>query len=441
MQGEETDAAFHDELVYLYLDAVTRLLHRFDAAPLHGIVEDATGDGGDGGDDDGVDDDATTRERRDAHLSDAASEALSGQTLRPRSTAVQMPAGNAAPSASCTRPRHARGSTYLAGTEPGRLGILRRKLLAFLESSVHYHAEKMLSRFPAHELLHERAILLGTTISKCMCVCVSASAVSSQVSLTSARLTRWLSIAFFFPPSLFPPRFSVQLVSGGTSRSCRCTRTACTIQRRRCATVTKCTTKSSRRHDTSMSHSSKCCWRRRRRHRRRRQQQRQRQRATQRTRPCLTRRCRCWPSITTASTRRARSPCCRPKRRSLCFRCATPAPRAPRPRNRLHVIARYLAQYARSRRVAVGIHPRFALVLDRPLVLDRHLALATLPRHQACVDAVLRRNTQSARNCQVVKNLVRAENLQVHEEWFQARSHRLVIDSDTVRRRTIARIL
>ena len=175
MQGEETDAAFHDELVYLYLDAVTRLLHRFDAAPLHGIAEDATGDGGDGGDDDGVDDDATTRERRDAHLSDAASEALSGQTLRARSTAVQMPAGNAAPSASCARPRHARGSTYLAGTEPGRLGILRRKLLAFLESSVHSHAEKMLSRFPAHELLHERAILLGTAISTCVCVCVCVS--------------------------------------------------------------------------------------------------------------------------------------------------------------------------------------------------------------------------------------------------------------------------
>jgi hypothetical protein len=45
--------------------------------------------------------------------------------------------------------------------QPGLLGIVRRKLLAFLESSVHYHTEKMLSRFPADELLQERAILLS----------------------------------------------------------------------------------------------------------------------------------------------------------------------------------------------------------------------------------------------------------------------------------------
>jgi hypothetical protein len=50
---------------------------------------------------------------------------------------------------------------YLPGSEPGRLGIMRRKLLAFLDLSQHYHTEKMLSRFPQHVLLQERAILLS----------------------------------------------------------------------------------------------------------------------------------------------------------------------------------------------------------------------------------------------------------------------------------------
>eukprot|EP00002_Diphylleia_rotans_P040852 TRINITY_DN9805_c0_g1_i1.p1 TRINITY_DN9805_c0_g1~~TRINITY_DN9805_c0_g1_i1.p1 ORF type:complete len:839 (+),score=133.42 TRINITY_DN9805_c0_g1_i1:97-2613(+) len=38
---------------------------------------------------------------------------------------------------------------------------VRRKLLAFLESSTHYSPEKMLSRFPQKDLFHERALLLS----------------------------------------------------------------------------------------------------------------------------------------------------------------------------------------------------------------------------------------------------------------------------------------
>ncbi len=48
-----------------------------------------------------------------------------------------------------------------AGSEPGRLGILRKKLLSFLESSLYYTPAKMLSMFPLTELLEERAILLS----------------------------------------------------------------------------------------------------------------------------------------------------------------------------------------------------------------------------------------------------------------------------------------
>ena len=35
-----------------------------------------------------------------------------------------------------------------AGTEPGDLGVIRKKLLFFLETSQHYRPEKLLTRFP-----------------------------------------------------------------------------------------------------------------------------------------------------------------------------------------------------------------------------------------------------------------------------------------------------
>jgi len=49
----------------------------------------------------------------------------------------------------------------VAGTEPGLLGILRKKLIHFLETSKYYLPEKMLSRFPFDDLYEERAILLS----------------------------------------------------------------------------------------------------------------------------------------------------------------------------------------------------------------------------------------------------------------------------------------
>lgn len=45
--------------------------------------------------------------------------------------------------------------------DASRLLILRRKLLDFLRNSTYYAAEKMLSKFPRHALLEERAILLA----------------------------------------------------------------------------------------------------------------------------------------------------------------------------------------------------------------------------------------------------------------------------------------
>lgn len=49
-----------------------------------------------------------------------------------------------------------------AGSEPGELGISRQKLLQFLDVSLYYTPQKMISTFLAIEaLFEERAILLG----------------------------------------------------------------------------------------------------------------------------------------------------------------------------------------------------------------------------------------------------------------------------------------
>jgi len=49
----------------------------------------------------------------------------------------------------------------IAGTEPGLLGVTRKKLLLFLEKSKYYVPEKMLSKFSSEELYEERALLLS----------------------------------------------------------------------------------------------------------------------------------------------------------------------------------------------------------------------------------------------------------------------------------------
>jgi hypothetical protein len=48
-----------------------------------------------------------------------------------------------------------------AGEEPDGLGFLRSKLLNFLQSSMHYKPENLISKFPANDLFEERALLLG----------------------------------------------------------------------------------------------------------------------------------------------------------------------------------------------------------------------------------------------------------------------------------------
>jgi len=57
--------------------------------------------------------------------------------------------------------RPASGSKVAAGSEPGELGAMRRKLLLFLETSRHYSADKMLAKLPRDQLYEETSILLS----------------------------------------------------------------------------------------------------------------------------------------------------------------------------------------------------------------------------------------------------------------------------------------
>lgn len=50
---------------------------------------------------------------------------------------------------------------YAAGSEPGALGMLRKKLLNFLSSSSSYSAERMLAKLPMVDLYEERALILS----------------------------------------------------------------------------------------------------------------------------------------------------------------------------------------------------------------------------------------------------------------------------------------
>jgi tetratricopeptide (TPR) repeat protein len=100
-QGE-TDAAFHNELIFTYLKSILLILEY----PTKGSASSQA----------------------------TSSSASSGKLVR--------------------APRK-------AADEIGLLGVCRRKLLVFLESSRHYKAEIMLSRFPTNDLFEERAILLS----------------------------------------------------------------------------------------------------------------------------------------------------------------------------------------------------------------------------------------------------------------------------------------
>ena len=54
-----------------------------------------------------------------------------------------------------------KGARVFAGTEPGILGSTRRKMLDFLEQSLYYNPEKILTKFPYDDLYEERALLMS----------------------------------------------------------------------------------------------------------------------------------------------------------------------------------------------------------------------------------------------------------------------------------------
>jgi hypothetical protein len=134
-QVGETSSIFHNELIFLYLESIQKLIRaqeqREAASTTTGHME----------------------ERRDS-LAEVAVRPRAGQ----RATDASLAAA-AFRSPSFTGPPG--GSAAPATRDSSRLAILRRKLLGFLRSSVSYTAEKMLSRFPRHLLLEERAVLLS----------------------------------------------------------------------------------------------------------------------------------------------------------------------------------------------------------------------------------------------------------------------------------------
>jgi hypothetical protein len=107
----ETNPYFHNELIFLYLDGVSNLLPKKPTSP--------------------------TEQPQAPHTTEAKTTVVAPVEAKQKKKRVT------------------------AGMEAGRLGILRRKLIEFLKSSVHYNPEKMLSWFPRDELLEERAILLS----------------------------------------------------------------------------------------------------------------------------------------------------------------------------------------------------------------------------------------------------------------------------------------
>lgn len=136
--GEQSEL-FHNELVFLYLESIQKLMK--------------------------------AKDQREASLRAQAANGGPLESPEPLDSLAEIPVRSRQPSTIRTRGAASMdiGSTSMStnagsgiSTRDGsRLSILRRKLLDFLRSSTSYAAEKMLSKFPRNALLEERAILLS----------------------------------------------------------------------------------------------------------------------------------------------------------------------------------------------------------------------------------------------------------------------------------------
>ena len=113
----EVDSLLHNELVFLYLDAVLKLMRQ---------------------------------EERGKHSQDSSRDASGHSTPvdGKKKPARRTPSQLSSPST-------------LSAKDAEALAGLRRRLLSFLRRSAHYNSERLLSKFPRHHLLEERCILLS----------------------------------------------------------------------------------------------------------------------------------------------------------------------------------------------------------------------------------------------------------------------------------------
>jgi len=149
VQVGETNALFHNELIFLYLDSIQKLLRAQEQREqtlksMQAANQAANGGGAGAG----------------AVLADSEKlESVSDLPVRARGSVSNRARGSSS-SVDVSSSGLSAGSG-MSSRDSGRLRILRRKLLDFLRGSTSYTAEKMLSRFPRHLLLEERAILLA----------------------------------------------------------------------------------------------------------------------------------------------------------------------------------------------------------------------------------------------------------------------------------------
>lgn len=143
---------FHNELIFLYLDSIQKLLRAQEQREqtlktMQAANQAASGGAGAGG-------------GAVAVLSDTEKlESVSDLPVRARGSVSNRARGSA--SGIDVSGAGAVAGAGMSSRDSGRLRILRRKLLDFLRGSTSYTPEKMLSRFPRHLLLEERAILLA----------------------------------------------------------------------------------------------------------------------------------------------------------------------------------------------------------------------------------------------------------------------------------------
>ena len=133
----ERDSAFHNELVFLYLDAVLKLMKQEERAKSQETSPALSG----------------TQTPSEEKQASGVAAILPAKRTKHASSAVsrRTPASLAASSSTAS----------LSTADAATLLSLRRRLLSFLRRSTAYNPERMLSKFPRHHLLEERCVLLS----------------------------------------------------------------------------------------------------------------------------------------------------------------------------------------------------------------------------------------------------------------------------------------